>query len=111
MVHQARHIHDHLEAIAPRIVWLTALAMTAEVERRNSVGLSQGMEQPAVHPHRTDAEDETMDQDDRHACSFHGEMDTDAVGIEGTPDQATHVVGASVAESCDVNGLALRCRQ
>jgi hypothetical protein len=81
-VHQAQHVVDHLEPVLRRVMRLAALPVATEIERHDAVGLAQCVEEPAVDPGRTHAEDETVQQDDGFALASNHVVNVHAVRIE-----------------------------
>ena len=85
VVHQAQHVVDHLETVALRVVRLTARAVAAQVDRDDAVRPAQLIEESAVDPSRTDAEDEAVQQDYGLAFAGNHVANAHAVGIEIAP--------------------------
>src|SRR6476469_8872253 len=82
MVQQAQNVVDHFEAVSLRVAGLTARAVTAQIHRDNVIRSAELVEEPAVDPSRTDAEDEAVQQDHGLAFARNDVANVDAVGVE-----------------------------
>src|SRR6476646_7896834 len=82
MVQQAQNVVDHFEAVSLRVAGLTARAVTAQIHRDDVIRSAELVEEPAVDPSRTDAEDEAVQQDHGLAFARNYVANVDAVGGE-----------------------------
>jgi hypothetical protein len=82
VVHQSQYVPQHLESVAAGMVWLIAAPVPPQIDGDHTVLGPQRFHESAVHPTRTRAEDETVQQNNRFTFAARPIPNLRAGGIE-----------------------------